>query len=328
MEIDIFPIPHQKEGLARNFDRGFLGILIITYVVAAFKTAQYIVGNDAEKEFMCFLLTIPIFIGYYAMFVLVCHCIKKGLYVFFKSHRKEWNNIADREEMEEHITQNLGQIQKKVQEKTATITNTMNAAPIADDTHKRESNVESHSPEEVSVTPEALAKLQLKRDIQKAHAVLEIFINQVQIDRKQMNEAKVAREAKKLEAILKYTRYTLMPYGFTDEELYQIEEAVKLLVELNGVTRMEVLSIGKKKWLKQADLKNFCWNIANQYGIDPKTTALFALNLFYAWFSNTEPSSIQKTLRNTAGTYTIEIDANIIDHLPQLEEKVLGKNHQ
>ena len=56
--------------------------------------------------------------------------------------------------------------------------------------------------------------------------------------------------------------------------------------------------------------------------------ALFALNLFYAWFSNTEPSSIQKTLRNTAGTYTIEIDANIIDHLPELEEKVLGKKHK
>ena len=253
---------------------------------------------------------------------------RRGLYAFFKSHRKEWNSIADREEMEEHIAQNLGHIQKKAQEKTATITNTKNAAPIADDTPKRESNVESHSPEEVSVTPEALAKLQLKRDIQKAHDELEVFINQVQIDRKQMNEAKAAREAKKLEAILKYTRYTLMPYGFTDEELYQIEEAVKLLVELNGVTRMEVLSIGKKKGLKQADLKNFCWNIANQYGIDPKTTALFALNLFYAWFSNTEPSSIQKTLRNTAGTYTIEIDANIIDHLPQLEEKVLGKNHQ
>lgn len=238
MEIDIFPISHRKDGTARNFDTVFLGILIITYIIAAFKTAQCIVGNDAEKEFVCFLLTIPIFIGYYAMFVLVCHCIKKGLYAFFKSHRKEWNNIADREEMEEHITQNLGQIQKKVQEKTATITNTKNAAPIADDTHKRESNVESHSPEEVTVTPEALAKLQLKRNIQKAHDELEVFINQVQIDRKQMNEAKVAREARKLEAILKYTRYTLMPHGFTDEELYQIEEAVKLLVELNGVTRM------------------------------------------------------------------------------------------
>ena len=236
------------------------------------------------------------------MFVLVCHSVKKGLYAIFKSHRKEWNNMADREEMEEHIVQNLGHIQKKAQEKTATITNTKNAAPIADDTPKRESNVESHSPKEVSVTPEALAKLQLKRDIQKVHDELEVFINQVQIDRKQMNETKVDREARKLEAIFKYTRYTLIPHGFTDEELYQIEEAVKLLVELNGVSRMGILSISKKKGLKQADLKNFCWNVANQYGIAPKTTALFALNLFYAWFSNTEPSSIQKTLRNTAGT--------------------------
>ncbi len=40
MEIDIFPLPHQKEGMARNLDKGFLGILIITDVVAAFKTAQ------------------------------------------------------------------------------------------------------------------------------------------------------------------------------------------------------------------------------------------------------------------------------------------------
>lgn len=328
MEIDIFPLPHRKEGIARNLDKGFLGILIITYVVAAFKTAQYIVGNNAEKEFVCFLLTIPIFVGYYALFVLVCHGIKTGLYAYFKSHRKEWNSIADREEMEEHIAQNLGQIQKKVQEKSTTVNNQKKVAPAVVDAPKTDSNVESQSPEEVSVTPEALAKLQLKRDIQKAHDELEVFINQVQIDRKQMNEAKVAREARKLEAILKYTRYTLMPHGFTDEELYQIEEAVKLLVELNGVTRMEVLSIGKKKDLKQADLKNFCWNIAYQYGIDPKTTALFALNLFYAWFSNTEPSSIQKTLRNTTGRYTIEIDENIIEHLPKLEEKVFDKTHQ
>ena len=328
MEIDIFPVPHRKDGMARNFDKGFLGILIITYVVAAFKTAHCIMGNDAEKEFMCFLLTIPIFIGYYALFVLVCHGIKKGLYAFFKSHRKEWNSIADREEMEEHIAQNLGQIQKKVQEKTATVNNQKNAAPAVVDAPKTDSNVKSQSPEEVSVTPEALAKLQLKHDIQKAHDELEVFINQVQIDRKQMNEAKIAREARKLEAILKYTRYTLMPHGFSDEELYQIEEAVKLLVELNGVTRMEVLSIGKKKDLKQADLKNFCWNITYQYGINPKTTALFALNLFYAWFSNTEPSSIQKTLRNTTGRHTIEIDENIIEHLPKLKEKVFDKTHQ
>ena len=35
-----------------------------------------------------------------------------------------------------------------------------------------------------------------------------------------------------------------------------------------------------------------------------------------------------KELRNTNGAYSIKIDENIIDHLPQLEEKVLGKNHQ
>jgi hypothetical protein len=47
-------------------------------------------------------------VGYYALFVLVCHGIKTGLYAYFKSHRKEWNSIADREEMEEHIAHNLG----------------------------------------------------------------------------------------------------------------------------------------------------------------------------------------------------------------------------
>ena len=147
MEIDIFPIPHRKEGIARNFEKAFLGILIITYIIAAFNPAQCVVGNDTGKELVRFLLTIPIFVGYYALFVLVCHSIKKGLYAFFKSHRKEWNSIADREEMEEHIAQKLGHIQKKAQEKTATITNTKNAAPIVDDTPMRESNLESHSPE-------------------------------------------------------------------------------------------------------------------------------------------------------------------------------------
>ena len=126
--------------MPETWTRGGLGILIITYVIAAYKTAQWIVGGN--NDFVCVLLTIPIFVGYYALFVLACHGIKTGLYAFFKSHRKEWNSIADREEMEEYIALNLGHIQKKAQEKTATITNTKNAAPIADDTPKRESNVE------------------------------------------------------------------------------------------------------------------------------------------------------------------------------------------
>ena len=323
MEIDIFPIPSTK-GVHRYIGMAFLGLIIITYIVGAYLAAQHLIGKD--KELLCLLVSIPIFIGSYAVLILLLHGIKQCLYAYFKSHRKEWNNQADQEEMEEYITQNLEQMQKKAQEKDAKTSKTKNVTPAAAvDALKVESKVEQPSHEEVPVTPEALAKLQLKRDIQKAYDELEIFISQMQIDRKQMNEAKVAHEAKKLEEILKYVRYTLMPHGFTDEELYQIEQAVKLLVELNGVTRMESLSISKKKGLKQADLKNFCWNIAFQYGIDPKTTALFALNVFYAWFSNTESSSIQKTLRNTTGKYSIEIDENIIEHLPTLEEKVLGK---
>lgn len=71
MGIDIFPIPHRKVGTAHNFDKVFLGILIITYIIAAFKTAQCIVGNDAEKKFVCFLLTI----FQYSLTITPCLCL-------------------------------------------------------------------------------------------------------------------------------------------------------------------------------------------------------------------------------------------------------------
>ena len=53
--------------------------------------------------------------------------------------------------------------------------------------------------------------------------------------------------------------------------------------------------------------------------------ALFILNLFHSWFNNTEKETIRKTLRNTTGNYSIEIDEDIIENLPKLEEKVLGR---
>ena len=55
---------------------------------------------------------------------------------------------------------------------------------------------------------------------------------------------------------------------------------------------------------------------------------MFILNLFHSWFKNTEKETIRKTLRNTNGAYSIKIDENIVDHLPELEEKVLGKKHK
>ena len=76
--------------------------------------------------------------------------------------------------------------------------------------------------------------------------------------------------------------------------------------------------------MKQADLKNLVWNIGNQYNIDTEVLALFVLSFFHSWFKNTEKDSIRKTLSNTTG----EIDENIIEHLPELEGKVFGKNHK
>ena len=74
-------------------------------------------------------------------------------------------------------------------------------------------------------------------------------------------------------------------------------------------------------------MKNFAWNIGYQYNIDSEVLAMFILNLFHSWFKNTEKETIRKTLRNTNGAYSIKIDENIIVHLPELEEKVLGKKH-
>jgi len=63
MEIDIFPVPSAK-GVHRYIGTSFLGLIIITYIVGAYKIAQQLIGED--KELLCFLFTIPIFIGGYA----------------------------------------------------------------------------------------------------------------------------------------------------------------------------------------------------------------------------------------------------------------------
>lgn len=57
------------------------------------------------------------------------------------------------------------------------------------------------------------------------------FIQQLHIDCTQMAEAKEKQEKDKPDKILRYTCLVFLPHGFSDEELFQIEEAVKLLVQ-------------------------------------------------------------------------------------------------
>lgn len=316
MEIDIFPLPSTK-GVHRYIGTTFLGLIIITYIVGAYMLAQKLIGEG--KELLCLLAAIPIFIGGYAVFILLLHGIKQCLYTYFLSNRKELNNRADQENIDAFIIKHLEDIQKKLDREL--------------EVEMPQSNVVSQPAQleqQVSEVPDDLQPKimpELEEALKSAQRDLAPFMQQLYIDRIQLTEAKEKHDKEKLESVLRYTRLVFLPHSFTDEELYQIEEAVKLLVQCNGIVNCVSVKIAKNK-LKQADLKNFAWNIGNQYNIDSEVLALFVLNLFHSWFKNTERESIRKTLRNTTGAYSIKIDENIIEHLPELEEKVLGKNHK
>lgn len=315
MEIDIFPIPSSK-GVHRYIGTAFLGLIIITYIVGAFMLAQKLIGED--KELLCLLATIPIFIGGYAVLILLLHGIKQCLYAYFKLNRKELNNRADQENMDAYIVKHLEEIQKKLDREPEAKMSQSNivAQPVQQEPKLEEAN---------DLQPKIMP--QLEDALKSAQRDLALFMQQLHIDRIQLTEAKEKHDKEKLENILRYTRLVFLPHGFSDEELYQIEEAVKLLVQCNGIVNCVSVKIAKNK-LKQADLKNFAWNIGYQYNIDSEVLAVFILNLFHSWFKNTEKETIRKTLRNTNGAYSIKIDENIIDHLLELEEKVLGKKHK
>ena len=82
--------------------------------------------------------------------------------------------------------------------------------------------------------------------------------------------AKKEAEKEKLEKILLYTRNTLPPFDFTDEDLFQVCEAIQSLVIHRVVLTnipIKIERTGKKTKLTNHDLSNFGWNIVNQYEI-------------------------------------------------------------
>ncbi|MCC8118952.1 MAG: hypothetical protein LIP09_09455 [Bacteroidales bacterium] len=75
------------------------------------------------------------------------------------------------------------------------------------------------------------------------------------------------------------------------------------------------IKIYKKSVIKQADIKNFAWNIGNIYGYPLDLTAQFVCATFPAWFANTERTTVERTLRTTRGQVNIEIDPNLLSRL-------------
>lgn len=129
--------------------------------------------------------------------------------------------------------------------------------------------------------------------------------------KKECEEAE-AIETDKLEKLLGYTRRTFIPLQFSEEDVLFICQQVEHFVRYGTIDASVQHLIEKKRNVTQTALKNFSWNIAYQYGIGRKETTFFVMTVFHSWFTNSEPSSIYKTLKTTTGAHAIEIDTNII----------------
>lgn len=150
--------------------------------------------------------------------------------------------------------------------------------------------------------------------LKNAQMELEQFMAVCRIEREAMMAKKANEDAEKLKKVLEYTRQTFMKFGFTDEELFQLNECVTTFVTLRAVLPAINVHIVKKA-LTQGDLKNFSWNIANQYNIEPALTAQFTQSTFSAWFANTEVSSLMKNPKVTSGKVNIEVNVDILNSI-------------
>lgn len=150
--------------------------------------------------------------------------------------------------------------------------------------------------------------------MKNAKMSFEQFVPTCKIECETMMAQKKKADAEKLEKILQYTRQTFMKFDFTNEELYQLNECVKTFVTLRAVLPAVNVHIVKKRTLSHGDLKNFSWNIANQYNIEPALTTQFILSTFSSWFSKTEVSSLMNNPKATSGKLNIKVDSNIFEY--------------
>ena len=171
------------------------------------------------------------------------------------------------------------------------------------------------NPPVITVVPEEKVNVE-EPTIPEHQERLVKFMEKCDKERRAYISKKKEADAEKLEKILLYTRNTLLPFDFTDEELFQVCEAIRSLaihkVILPNIP-VKIERTGKKTKLTNHDLSNFGWNIANQFEIPTGEIVEFLSTTFKEWFKNTEPSTIAKNLRNTRGHHNIEIDTNILD---------------
>lgn len=139
----------------------------------------------------------------------------------------------------------------------------------------------------------------------------ELFHDQFEKEHQQFTSQKNKSDEEKLKKILEYTRMTFNQLGFNQEEVFMICESVEYFIKHKAVLKSIDIHIQQKPNVTQISLKNFAWNIANQYNIKGIITAEFIIATFREWFKDSTISTVAKNLRTTNGRHMIEIDENL-----------------
>lgn len=127
----------------------------------------------------------------------------------------------------------------------------------------------------------------------------------------QFTSQKNKADEEKFKKILEYTRTTFNKLEFNQEEIFMICESVEYFIKHKTVLKSIDTHIQQKPNVTQISLKNFAWNIANQYNIKGIITAEFIITTFHEWFKDSTISTVAKNLRTTNGRHMIEIDENL-----------------
>ena len=140
---------------------------------------------------------------------------------------------------------------------------------------------------------------------------LDLFHSQYEIENKRIQQEQSRNDKQKFMKVSNYTRNTFIRLGFNRYDVFKICESVEYLVNNNAVLKHEDFLVTYNSHITQISLKNFAWNIANQYGLSRDLAAEFVMTTFSEWFKNTTRTTVVKTLRTTLGAHEIEINENL-----------------
>lgn len=292
--------------------------IVVTYLMIRPDLTEWV-------SYRWWLLAIVCCIG---IFMLISHYLPPFLYGYVMINKKYWKIDHELDEMQQcidRITEEgmLPYDSIEVEATTKTEPKGKDEAEKIEDSNPGSIKVDE---EVFTVKEDTEAAKSAERDIdyeamnrsnhrKNINLRLDAFMATVEIARKAMEERRKQEEAEKLAKILNYTLNTFIEFDFTDEELFQLSECIRLFCTEKSVLSSPNINIYKKDKLKQADIKNFVWNIGNVYEYPVPLMAEFVCATFSAWFKNTERSTVERNMKTTKGVLNIEIDQDLMKHI-------------